>query len=180
MTSAFQTLTNAINDLIESRNTDHRSDEEQQVVLARAPENLTEEINNIESRFEQLQTAVKDHGPGYAEAVSRKLDAAFEELYHPAVFIGLDGDPYDPQGLLDQHEFAALEMSVLAKFEETKVESDGAWKALCAAHAMVSFQTTGSSNSFDPDCGLAAHGAERLLAPTGQRNRSGTYEQLQD
>jgi hypothetical protein len=123
MTSAFQTLTNAINDLIESRNT----------------ENMTEEINNIESRFEQLQTAVKDHGPGYAEAVSRKLDSAFEELYHLAVFIGLGGDPYDPQGLLDHNEFAALEMSVLAKFEETKVESDGAWKALCAAHAMVSF-----------------------------------------
>ena len=112
MASAFESLADAINDLVECQNTDHEADHEKEIVLAQTPPSLTEEINKIESKFEQLQNAVKDHGPGYAEAVSSKLDAAFEELYHLAVFIGLGGDTYDPQGLLDQEEFAALQTSV--------------------------------------------------------------------
>jgi hypothetical protein len=142
MASAFESLADAINDLVECQNTDHEADHEKDIVLAQTPPSLTEEINKIESKFEQLQTAVRDHGPGYREAVSSKLDAAFEELYHLAVFIGLGGDAYDPQGLLDQEEFAALQTSVLAKFEETKVKSDGAWKALCAVQAVVSLGYT--------------------------------------
>jgi hypothetical protein len=70
------------------------------------------------------------------------LDAAFEELHLLAVFIG--GDAHDLQVELDwdelerlEEELDALEGSVMAKFVETKVESDRAWKALCAAHAMV-------------------------------------------
>jgi uncharacterized protein Yka (UPF0111/DUF47 family) len=142
MASAFESLAKAIKDLGESQNADHQSEKVQQIVLARAPENLTEEINKIESKFEQLQTAVEHYGPGYAEAVSQKLDAAFEELHLLAVFIG--GDAHDLQVELDwdelerlEEELDGLEGSVMAKFVETKVESDRAWKALCAAHAMV-------------------------------------------
>ena len=89
MASAFESLADAINDLVECQNTDHEADHEKDIVLAQTPPSLTEEINKIESKFEQLQTAVRDHGPGYRDAVSLKLDVAFEELYHLAVFIGL-------------------------------------------------------------------------------------------
>jgi hypothetical protein len=52
------------------------------------------------------------------------------------VFIG--GDAQCLQFGFNQEEFEALQVSVMAKFEETEVESDRAWKALCAAHDMVS------------------------------------------
>lgn len=66
-----------------------------------------------------------------------KLDAAFKELYHLSVFVG--GDPADWQSSLLEGEFEALQASVVAKFEETKVEGNQAWRNLCAAHATVSF-----------------------------------------
>jgi hypothetical protein len=63
------------------------------------------------------------------------------------VFVG--GGAHDPQFDSDEEglerleeELDGLEGSVVAKFEETKVESDQAWKALCSAHAMVSLMCT--------------------------------------
>ena len=105
----FESLTNAINDLFEDQEADRQAEEE----LIIAPRNLTEGIDEIESKFEQLQTAVNEHGPGYAESISVKLDAAFEELYHLAVFVG--GDPVGQQLSLSQDEFEALQVSVMVK-----------------------------------------------------------------
>lgn len=53
------------------------------------------------------------------------------------MFIG--GDARGLEISQNREEFEALQLSVMAKFEDTEVESDRAWKALCAEHAMVSF-----------------------------------------
>jgi hypothetical protein len=123
-----------INNLAGSRESD-RHVEEQQVPVMYTPEDLSTEINEVELRLKQLQTALTKQGPASAEAIGLKLDAALEELYSLAAFVG---GANDLQSDLLKERKHILHTSVLAKFEETKVESDQAWKALCAAHAMAS------------------------------------------
>jgi hypothetical protein len=136
MTSAFEDLANAVNELVVARNTDHQAEEEQQIVLAQTPEPLAEEINKIESKFEQVQIILEEHRPVHTEEISQKLDAAFEELYDIATFVG--GDPDDRQTALDERFLETELVSVMADLKEAKAESDRAWEALCAARDMVS------------------------------------------
>ncbi|KAM0697830.1 hypothetical protein Q7P36_002684 [Cladosporium allicinum] len=153
MSSAFEDLANAVNNLVEIWKTDRQVEEGQQIILAQTPEQLAEEINKIKSKFEQLQIVVKEHvvkehvvkehDYGRTEAVSGKLDAAFQILYHLATWI--HGDPDDLHTEQDEEDLKVLQASVMAKLEEAKAESDRAHEALCAARAMVSL---GRKNMF--------------------------------
>jgi hypothetical protein len=136
MGSAFENLTNALHNLVKPKSTEHQAKEEYQVPALQPPKDLAKEIDKIEK---DLQTAVKNLKPGYAK-FSRKLDVAIEELYHLAVFIG--GDARDLELGLNQNQFKALQVSVMAKFVEVEEENDRAWKALCATHDRVGFAHT--------------------------------------
>jgi hypothetical protein len=148
MTSCIvATFAEVINDLAKSREADQHA-KEQQVPVTRTPDDLFTEINKIECKFKQLQAAFTKSGSASAEAISVKLDAALEQLYHLAAFVGSVNDLLSDKHKEKKH---ALQTSVLARFEETKVESDQAWKALCAAHAMASVKNTHGNLTLSTD-----------------------------
>lgn len=133
----------------------------------------------MKSKFEQMQVIVEEHGRGHTDAVSRKLEAAFKELYQVAEMVG--GDPDDLKIELDEDELEGLQASAMTKFEEAKVESDRARKALCAASAMVSLRrTTRLFCTFDADDALVDHRTAGLLAPMCQTHGSSPDQSLQD
>lgn len=81
MNSVFESLANALYDLVNSQDPEDEVEEDHQDLAVQMPKSVTEGFDEIESEFKQLQTTVERLRPSYAK-VSRKLDVSIEELYH--------------------------------------------------------------------------------------------------
>jgi predicted transcriptional regulator len=81
MSAVFETLANALYDLVKSPDAEYEEEEEEeeehQDIAVQAPKNLIECFDEIESEFQQLQTAVKELRQSYSN-VSQKLDVAIK------------------------------------------------------------------------------------------------------